>query len=197
MNSTVPEASAMNEATSLTTQELNLKEGMYLQKGQTVFKVYNPNKVWALLNIYPSDQPFIKVGNKVKIVPEARPEKDFRSSIYFIEPFFRPGSKTLTARVNIDNSVLQLPIGSQVRATIFSSPVNAEWLPKEAILSLGLEKVVFVKMGNGFKAQKVETGVAYKKLIQITGGITPVDSVAANAQFLMDSESFIKIQDKN
>ena len=197
MNSTVAETPAMNEATSLTTQELNLKEGMYLQKGQTVFNVYNPTKVWALLNIYPSDQSFIKVGNEVRIVPEARPEKVFLGSIYFIEPFFRPGSKTVTARVNMDNSVLQLPIGSQVRATIFSNPVNAAWLPKEAILSLGLEKVVFVKNGNGYKAKKITTGVSYKKLIQITGGITPADSVAANAQFLMDSEGFIKVQKKN
>jgi len=184
---------AMNNNTSITTQELSLKEGMYLQKGQTVFKVYNPNKVWALLNIYPSDQSFIKVGNKVTIVPEANPDKILNSSIYFIEPFFRPGSKTLTARINIDNSVLQLPIGSQVQATIFSNPLNAEWLPKEAVLSLGLESVVFVKSGNGYKAQKITTGVSYKKLIQIKGGITVIDSVAANAQFLMDSEGFIKI----
>lgn len=197
MNSTTTEVPGMNEAISLTTQELNLKEGMYLQKGQTVFKVYSPTKVWALLNIYPSDQAFIKVGNKVRIVPEAKPDKNFQSSIYFIEPFFRPGGKTLTARVNVDNSVLQLPIGSQVQATIFSSPVKAEWLPKEAILSLGLEKVVFVRSDNGYKAQKVETGVSYKNLIQITGGITVTDSVAANAQFLMDSESFIKIRDKD
>jgi Cu(I)/Ag(I) efflux system membrane fusion protein len=197
MNSTTPGTPEMNEAISLTTQELNLKEGMYLQKGQTVFKVYSPSKVWALLNIYPSDQAFIKVGNKVRIVPEAKPGNDFRSSIYFIEPFFRPGSKTLTARVNVDNSALQLPIGSQVQATIFSNPLDAEWLPKEAILSLGLEKVVFVRSGNGYKAQKIETGVSYKNLIQITGGITVTDSVAANAQFLMDSESFIKIRDKD
>ncbi|MFZ6023096.1 MAG: efflux RND transporter periplasmic adaptor subunit [Bacteroidota bacterium] len=196
MNGAGAEVPAMNEAISLTTQELSLKEGMYLQKGQTIFKVYSPNKVWALLNIYPSDQAFIKVGNKVRIVPEARPDNDFRSTIYFIEPFFRPGSKTLTARVNVDNSVLQLPIGSQVRATIFSNSINAEWLPKDAVLSLGLEKVVFVKSGIGFKAQKVETGLTYNNLIQITGGVTMQDSVAANAQFLMDSESFIKIQRK-
>mgnify|MGYP002335863302 CR=1 FL=1 len=197
MNAAGAEAPAMNEASSLTTQELSLKEGMYLEKGQTIFKVYNPNKAWALLNIYPSDQPFIKVGNKVKIAPEARPEKAFNGSIYFIEPFFRPGSKTLTARVNIDNSSLQLPIGSQVKATIFSNPVTAEWLPAEAVLSLGLEKIVFLKSGTGYRAHKVETGLTYKKLIQITGGITSADSVAENAQFLMDSESFIKIQDKN
>lgn len=195
MNNSI--APAMNEGSLLNTQELGLKQGMYLQKGQTVFKVYNPNRIWILLNIYSSDQPLIKVGNKVKIIPEARPEKDFSSSINFIEPFFRLASKTLTARVNFDNSVLKLPIGSQVKATIFSHPVKAEWLPKETILSLGLGKVVFIKTGEGYKAHKILTGITYKNLVQIIGGIASTDSVAANAQFLMDSESFIKVQNKN
>jgi membrane fusion protein, copper/silver efflux system len=186
---------SMNEAISLTTQELSLKEGMYLQKGQTVFKVYNANKIWALLNIYSSDQVFIKTGNRVTLVPEAKPEKIYNSAVNFIEPFFRPGNKTLTARVNIDNSILQLPIGSQVKATIFSSPVFAAWLPREAIVSLGFEKIVFVKSNNGYKAQKVTIGVTNKNLIQVTGGITAADSVAVNAQFLMDSESFIKVKE--
>lgn len=197
MSGSTIEVPAMPDNTSITTQELSLKEGMYLQKGQTAFKVYNPNKVWALLNIYPSEQSLIKVGNKVTVVPEANPEKYLNSTISFIEPFYRAGTKTLTARININNSVLQLPIGSQVRATIFSNPINAEWLPKEAVLSLGLESVVFVKIGNGYKAQKITTGLSFKKLIQITGGITPADSVAANAQFLMDSEGFIKVQNKD
>ena len=196
MNGGVTDAE-MSESTTLTTQKLNLKEGMYIQKGQTVFKVYNPGKIWVLLNVYPSDQSFVKVGNKVSITAEANPEKDVQSSIYFIEPFFRPGSKTLMTRVNVNNSILQLPIGSQVKAIIFSNPVNAQWLPKDAILSLGLEKVVFIKSGKGYKAHKIMTGITYKDLIQITGGISPIDSVAANAQFLMDSESFIKVLDKN
>ncbi|MBC7512026.1 MAG: hypothetical protein H7320_25275 [Ferruginibacter sp.] len=99
--------------------------------------------------------------------------------------------------MNFDNSVLKLPIASQVKATIFSDPIKAEWLPKDAILSLGLEKLFFVKTGKGYKAHKVITGITYKNLVQVTAGITPVDSVAANAQFLMDSESFIKVQNKN
>ncbi len=193
MNKDVSANASMNEAISLTTEELGLKEGMYLQKGQTVFKVYNASKIWALLNIYSSDQVFIKKGNRVTLVPEAKPEKIYNSAVNFIEPFFRPGSKTLTARVNIDNSVLQLPIGSQVKATIFSRPLFAAWLPREAIVSLGFEKIVFVKSNNGYKAQKVATGVTNKNLIQVTGGITAADSVAVNAQFLMDSESFIKV----
>jgi Cu(I)/Ag(I) efflux system membrane fusion protein len=80
-----------------------------------------------------------------------------------------------------------------VRATIFVNNKNANWLPKDAVLSLGIDKVVFIKQSGGFKAHKVETGLAYKELIQIVSGLNSADSVAANAQFLTDSESFIKV----
>ena len=187
------EAETMN-STIQTTQELNLKEGMYIQKGQAVFSVYDPNRLWILLNIYPQDQFFVKAGDKVRIVPETKPDKDFRATISFIEPFFRKGSKTIAARVNYDNSSLQLPVGSQVKATVFSGVHKGLWLPKEAVLSLGLDKVVFLKTTEGFKVHKIETGHIHKKLLQVTGGLREKDSVSANAQYLIDSESFVKLK---
>lgn len=180
--------------TTQTTQELNLKEGMYIQKGQAVFSVYDPNRLWILLNIYPQDQFFVKAGDKVRIVPETNPDKDFRATINYIEPFFRKGSKTIAARINYDNNVLRLPIGSQVKATVFSGVHKGLWLPREAVLSLGLDKVVFLKTTEGFKVHKIETGHIHKKLLQVTTGLMEKDSVAANAQYLIDSESFVKLK---
>jgi Cu(I)/Ag(I) efflux system membrane fusion protein len=179
---------------SLLTEELSLKEGMYLQKGQSIFSVYNPDRAWAILNIYGENQSLIKAGNTVRIVPETAPAKDFRASIDFIEPFYRNDSKTLTARVYFNNSILKIPIGSQVRATIFGNTKDAYWLPKEAVLSLGIGKVVFQKSDGGFKAHKIITGIIHKNHIQVLNGIAEADSVAANAQYLMDSESFIKVK---
>lgn len=188
-------AEAVMIAATQTTQELSLKEGMYIQKGQTIFSVYDPNKLWILLNIYPQDQAFIKTGDNVRIVPEAKPDIDFRATINYIEPFFRKGSKTIAARVNYDNRALQLPIGSQVKAIVFSEVHEGMWLPKEAVLSLGQDKIVFLKTTEGFKAHPVQTGHVYKKLIQVRGGLQEKDSVAANAQYLIDSESFVKLKD--
>lgn len=179
---------------SLLTEELNIKEGMYVQKGQAVFRVYNPDKAWALLNIFAEHQSLVKTGNTVRVVPETAPGKDFRATIDFIEPFFRAGNKTLTARVNFDNSTLRIPIGSQVKATIFGNTKNAFWIPRQAVLSLGLESVVFRKSGNGFKAQKINTGMLHENKIQVLDGLSDKDSIAINAQYLMDSESFIKIK---
>ena len=182
---------------SLITEELQLKEGMYIQKGQSIFSVYNPDRAWAILNIYEENQALVKVGNSVRVVPETAPTKDFRATINFIEPFYRKESKTLTARIYFDNSSLKIPIGSQVRATVFGNAKDAYWLPKEAVLSLGIDKVVFQKSGGGFRAHKINTGITHKNHIQILDGINETDSVAANAQYLMDSESFIKVAPSN
>ena len=179
---------------SLITEELSLKEGMYLQKGQSIFTVYNPDRAWIILNIYAENQALIKVGNAVRVVPETVPTKDFRATINFIEPFYRRESKTLTARAYFNNSTLKIPIGSQVRATIYGNTRDAYWLPKEAVLSLGIDKVVFAKSNGGFKAHKINTGIMHKNHIQVLNGLNETDSVAANAQYLMDSESFIKVK---
>ena len=177
---------------AVTTEELSVKEGMYVQKGQNIFAVYNPNRAWALLNIFTGQAAMVKVGNKVRITPETNPADDFRASISYIEPVYRAGSKTITARVYFDNSTYRIPIGSQVKATIFAGDRSANWLPEEAVLSLGLEKVVFVRTGEAFMARKIETGITNKHLVQVLSGLEKTEAVAANAQYLVDSESFIK-----
>ena len=179
---------------SLITEELSLKEGMYIQKGQSIFTVYNPDKAWAILNIFGESQSLVKTSNAVRIIPETAPGKDFRASIDFLEPFYREDSKTLTARVYFDNTKLKIPIGSQVRALVFGNAKEAYWLPKDAVLSMGLDKLVFKRSKDGFRASKVNTGITHKNHIQILSGLSETDSVAVNAQYLMDSESFIKVK---
>ncbi len=190
-----PEKSAASRemnAVSPPAGELRIKEGMYLQKGEAAFSVYNADKVWILLNIYPEQQALIKVGNPVQVVPETSSGQGFRAKIDYIEPFFRTGSKTLTARVYFDNAVMRLPIGSRVKATIFGNAINAAWLPKEAVLSLGKGNIVFVKEDNGFRAKEINTGLTINNSIQVMKGLSATDSVAVNAHYLADNEAFIK-----
>ena len=188
------DATANMQVPSSTTAPLTIREGMYVQKGQRIFSLTNPHKAWAVLNIFPENQHYVKVGNEVKIVPEAMPQKAFNAQINFIEPFYRQGSKTLTARVYFDNYQRQIPIGSQVRANIFGNTTNANWLPKDAVLSLGINEVVFLKTSGGFIAHKIQTGLRQENFVQVINGLSQKDTVASNAQYLTDSESFIKIK---
>ena len=177
-----------------TMEELPVKEGMYVEKGQNIFQLFNTDNIWVILNIFPESQGIVKLGNKVKITSETNPTMIMDGKIDFIEPVYRPENKTLTARVYLKNSMGMIPIGSQVRARIFTHNEISTWLPKDAILSLGMDKVVFLKTNGGFQAHKVITGLLDTNQIQIVSGLKENDSVAANGQYLADSESFIKIK---
>jgi membrane fusion protein, copper/silver efflux system len=174
------------------TEDLPIKEGMYVEKGQTVFMVYNTDNSWVLLNLFSDQAGLIKAGTPVSFVTERNPDKVIEARIGFIEPFFRAGSKTTTARIPFDNSRLQIPIGTQVRASIKLNSRESSWLPRESVLSLGLNNIVLLKEDAGFRVHHVSVGQKVGDAIEILGGLTTQDSVASNAQFLIDSESFIK-----
>jgi Cu(I)/Ag(I) efflux system membrane fusion protein len=176
------------------TEELSIKEGMYVEKGQPVFQVNNMDHVWIILSLFPGENFLIKTGTPVTIIPGTVPGKKVFSKIGFIEPFYKNGSKVISARVYLNNSKLMIPVGSQVKATINVNTAFTNWLPKESVISLGLNKVVFLKKGNVFETHPVSTGIIANNLIQITDGLNDKDSVAVNAQFLIDSEEFIKVK---
>ena len=196
LNTTTNNSAVSGMQQPTTNEELSIKEGMYLQSGQAVFSVYNPAKAWILLDIFPEQQSLVKKGHPVRIVPETAPHQNFRSTIDYIEPIFRPGRKTLTARVYFNNAVMELPIGSRVTATVFAPSMNASWLPKEAVLSLGRDKIVFRKEPGGFRALKILTGMQLNEYTQVTSSLSVTDSVALNAQFLVDNEAFIKVNNE-
>ena len=177
------------------TELLSLKEGMYVQKGQNLLSIYNPSMAWAVLNIYTDGQALIQKGQLVTITPETAPRNSFQGHIDFIEPFYREGSRTTSARVYFDNSSLRLPVGSQVRGLIIAHPAIGYWLPKESVTSLGIDRIVFLKVTGGFKPKMVTTGITVNNRIQIVNGLSETDSVAIKAQFLIDSESFIKVKE--
>jgi Cu(I)/Ag(I) efflux system membrane fusion protein len=184
----------MNSATSVS-QELSLKEGMYIQKGQTLLMLMDHHKVWAALQIFTSDQSLVKMGDHVRIIPETDSSAVISGKIDFIEPFYRANSKTLTTRVYFHNHSM-LPVGSHVTANIFTVPHNSLWLPSSAILSLGMNEVAFKKSSGGFIAHKIIIGIRSDNLVQVVSGISEKDTVAVNAQYFIDSESFIKYSSK-
>lgn len=177
------------------TQELSLKEGMYVNKGQALFMIMNHRKAWVALQIFPNQQSVIKKGDAVQIIPETDTSAVVKGNIDFIEPFFRGNSKTLTSRVYFNNKDM-LTIGSHVTANIFTGSKRGLWLPQSAVLTLGMNKVAFIKSDGGFMAHKITTGIRTGDKVQILSGLNTADTVAANAQYLMDSESFIQTASK-
>lgn len=174
---------------------LTIKEGMYVQSGQAVFAVYDIDKVWAVLNIFPQDAALIKIGDKVSITAETNPTHVILSSINYLEPVAGQNASTVKARVYLQNAEnLHLKIGALLSAKITSTEIKGMWLPRKAVVNLGQKHVVFIKTENHFKTKIIQTGIVADSLIQIISGLTGDEAIAANAQFMVDSESFIQTE---
>jgi len=48
------------------------------------------------------------------------------------------------------------------------------------------------KVDRGFIVNKIETGNEANGYIEVLQGLLPSDEIAGNAQYLMDSESFVR-----
>lgn len=174
-------------------KELLIKEGMYVQKGQAIFNVYNTTKLWALLNVYAESQGSIEKGQKVDLfVDEKKLSGNFK--IDFIEPEIKANQNTITARVYLSNLNGEIKVGSNVKGTINAGEKTGYFIPATAVVNLGTNHVVFLKENNLFRAHKVIVGTVISNMIEIVSGMQEGDQVAENAQLLMDSESFIKTE---
>jgi Cu(I)/Ag(I) efflux system membrane fusion protein len=184
-------AAGMQNAVSAA-DRLKFKEGDYIQKGEVVFKLSNTDKVWAVFNVLQGYSSLIKLNQSVVISSELNTSEPIYAKINFIETQLNQSDNSLRIRVYLNNSKLKLPVGLRLQGNVRTNPVKALWLPKQAMVSIGTKKMVFTRLDNGFKAREVKTGIEINNFIQILNGISKYDTIAANAQYLIDSESFIK-----
>lgn len=171
-----------------------LKEGDYITKNQVVFKLVNTNKVCGVFNLIQGFAGQIKVGQTIEITSEFNEKEPIQAKVNFIETQLNPAEKTNRIRVYLNNEKLQLPIGLRLQGHIAMHSIKGIWLEKQALVSLGTKKMVFLKEGNGFKATAVKTGIERNGFVQIIEGLMVTDEVAQNGQYMMDSESFIKTE---
>jgi Cu(I)/Ag(I) efflux system membrane fusion protein len=176
------------------TEPLAIKEGDYLKKNQTVFQLLNTNKVWGIFNVSQGNNSLIKTNQSIRISTELNENDFINARINFIETQFNPVDKTNRIRVYLDNSRSKLPIGLRLQGVVITNPMKGIWIQKQAMVSIGNKKVVFVKMGNGFKASAIQTGIEMGDYVQVVSGISASDAIAQNGNYLIDSESFIKTE---
>jgi Cu(I)/Ag(I) efflux system membrane fusion protein len=176
------------------TEPLALKEGDYIKKNQTVFKLLNTNKVWGVFNVSQGYNGLVKTNQSIRIATELDENDFITAQINFIETQFNPADKTNRVRVYLDNTSSKLPIGLRLQGIVKTNPLKGIWIQKQTLVSIGNKKIVFVKMQNGFKATAIKTGITVGDFVQVIDGISVPDSIAKNGTYLIDSESFIKTE---
>lgn len=194
-NMSAPETMATGQVTNQP-EGLNIREGMYVSRGQTVFAVQNINKTWAILNVFTENVSHIQPGDPVGLYADADPQNIIKGHIDFIPPYREQGKKTTQVRVYLNSIPDSWKIGTLIHGRITLSEENKGWyVPLSAVNDLGMHKVVWIQdkeYSNIFHAREVETGLQTEDSIEVISGIKPGDKIAANAAYMVGSESFIQ-----
>lgn len=182
------------QSASNNTATLDVKEGSYIKKGEVIFKLLNTDKVWGIFNVIQGYNSLIKANQSIRITSELDKDEFMDAKINFVETQLNTADKTNRIRVYLNNNKLKLPVGLRLQGVVKTNPANGIWIQKQSMVSIGNKKIVFLKMDNGFKASTIKTGIEIDDFIQIMEGISVKDTIAKNAQYLIDSESFIKTE---
>jgi len=169
----------------------NIREGMYVMKGQPIFTVVSHRDLWAEFSVYPRDLAAIKLGDTA-VVTVDNSYGIMTATVDRIQPSYDATQDLVKVRMRLINPHHQYHAGQHVTATFHRRYDGTLWIPKSAQTNLGINHVAFLKRDKTFTPVKISTGAQANDWIQIVGGLTQYDSIAYDANFLVDSEDFIK-----
>ena len=178
-------------------QDIQLREGMYVSTGQPLLQVVNPTQLWAEFNIPAGQVSAVAKGTAVAITFPQLPDQKLEAKVDFLQPFYQAGENFAKVRVYLPGNQKAAMVGQLVSAQASYTTAPALWVPKAAVLDIGTRSVSFRKVNGVFEPVAVTAGTTEGDETQIMEGLQPGDVIATNAQFLVDSESFIKLKKTN
>jgi len=167
-------------------------EGSFIKSGSLLFTIADLSKIWVFADIYESELPLVKPGQHADIILPFVGDKQISGTVSILYPYVDPRTRTVKARIDLDNSDLDLRPDMYVNVRLKTQPLkDALAIPAEAVINSGEKQTVIVRDPDGrFEPRLVKTGMLGDDgYLQIKEGVTADEVVVTSAQFLIDSES--------
>jgi Cu(I)/Ag(I) efflux system membrane fusion protein len=174
--------------------ELNVRDGAMVSPGQTLAKVSGLNRLWLVVEVPEALALQVQPGMSVDAVFAGDPAQHFTGHIREILPGISTSSRTLQARLEIDNADFRLTPGMLMRARVGAAKkVSRLLVPSEAVITTGKRSVVIVRNSDGrLQPVSVTVGNDAGDDTEVSSGLTEGQQVVASGQFLIDSEASLK-----
>lgn len=170
---------------------LNIREGFYVQPGTTLLSIGSLDQVWVEAEVFERQAALIELGLPVQMTLDYLPGRQWQGEVDYIYPSLDSQSRTLPVRLRFENTdgLLKPNMYAQVVIqTASETPVLS--VPSDAVIRTGNQDRVVLALGEGYyKSVAVDLGQVTPDYTEILSGLNDGESVVTSAQFLIDSES--------
>jgi membrane fusion protein, heavy metal efflux system len=162
--------------------------GQVVQAGQTqAFTISDLGTVWVLANVYQADLASVRSGDDVSVQTDAYPGT-FHGRISYVSPALDPNTRTLQARIVVDNPGEKLKKDMYCTVTVSAGSIsNAIVAPDSSILrDDNNQPFVYAVIGsNQFGRRDVEIGQSESGKTQILKGISVGERVVGDGSLFL------------
>ena len=169
--------------------------GQVMQAGQTqAFTISDMSTVWVLANVYQADLAYIKTGDDVIVQTDAYPQS-FHGRISYVSAALDPNTRTLQARVVVDNPGEKLKKDMYCTVTVTAGAIQKAIAVPDAAVLRDDENQPFVYVATGanqFGRRGVEIGQSENGRTQILQGLSAGERVVGNGSLFLQFANSIQ-----
>jgi len=170
----------------ITTKVFN---GDNIETGTLLMEIANLDEVWIEVHVQEKDIRMINPGQKAVIRVNAYPDESFSGLITYVSPVMDNSTRTIKARITVDNKQGILRPGMYIEAKITIPETNLLAIPEEAVQEISGKKVVFIPESEGtYGIREVKIGEAIKGWLPIIDGLSAGDKYVCEGSFILKSE---------
>ena len=173
--------------------EKTVLPGQRFLAGEPLFVVADLSQVWAEVDLFESDIPWVRPGMTASITFAYWPSKEFRGKVALLSPFLDAQTRTLRARIEIPNPAFDLRPEMFGTARMKVDLGERLVVPEGSVMRTGERNYVF-RAGEGDRVEPVEVKLGGRAdgTWEVVDGLKEGERVVASANFLVDSESAIR-----
>ena len=174
--------------------ELMLREGAMITPDMTAMVIAATDRMWVVAEVPEALADAVHAGAAATLKFASLPGESFNARVGEVLPEFNEMSRTLRARLEIDNADGRLKAGMLARVRL-DAPRGAEavLVPVEAVIRTGKADRVIVSLGDGhFAPRAVVVGRDDGEQIAVLQGLAAGERVVVAGQFMLDSESQVR-----
>ena len=168
--------------------EKHLTRGEVIDDNKHGFVVADLSQVWANLNLYQKDLPYVKVGQKV-LVSRGETMPGVQATISYISPVMNEITRTTIARAIIPNRDRSWKPGLFITGAIETRRQQVSVaIPKTALEFFEGNQVVFVQTDAGFEPRPIKIGLSNDMNVEIIEGLAQGETYVKKGGFTLKAE---------